>query len=123
MLDAARPQELGVNHRELREISSPLTRRLPQWSRALVGHPDQAFAQFILEGIEHGFRIGFDHASTLVSATRNMPSAREHPDVITAYIEAEVLEGRMLGPFSLDRFPDAHWNRMGVVPKGHTSGR
>ena len=118
LLDAARPQELGVAHPELLEISSPLTNRLPQWRRALAGHPDQVFARYVLEGIEHSFRVGFDYTSSLVSATRNMPSAWEHSEVITAYIAAEVLEGRMCGPFPLDRFPDVHLNRMGVVPKG-----
>jgi hypothetical protein len=122
-LEAARPPELGVVHPELLQISSPLTDRLPRWRRALAGHPDKTFAHYVLVGIEHGFRVGFDHATALSPAAQNMPSARAHSAVITDYITGELAGGRMLGPFPPGRIPGVHTNRMGVVPKGHTPGR
>ena len=122
-MDAARPPELGTAHPELRQVSSPLTDRLPQWRRALAGHPDQAFAHYVLEGIEHGFHVGFDHAASLTPSTRNMPSAGAHPDVITGYIATELAAGRMHGPFPPGQIPGVHINRMGVVPKGHVPGK
>ena len=90
---------------------------------ALAGHPDEEFRRYLLRGIEHGFRVGFDHSSSLVAARGNMPSAHSHPDVTSGYVDAEVREGRMIGPFRPGQIPDLHVNRMGVIPKGHIPGR
>ena len=95
-LDAARPPELGAAYPELGRISSPLTERLSRWRHALANHPDQVFARYILEGIQRGFRVGFDHRTTLASSARNMPSARVHPDVIGNFITAELAGGPIL---------------------------
>ena len=75
------------------------------------------------EGIRQGFRVGFDYTTPLRSARRNMPSAREHPTVVTEYIEGELAGGRVMGPLPQDLIPGIHINRMGVVPKGHTPGK
>ena len=101
----------------------PLTERLPRWQQALAGHPDRAFAQYVLNGIEHGFHVGFAHGSRLGPASRNMCSATLHPTVINSYISTELQEGRMAGLFPPGSVPGLHINRMGVVPKGHTPGR
>lgn len=52
-----------------------------------------------------------------------MLSAEAHPDAIEQYIEDEVLTGRMFGPLSRGLLPAVHVNRMGVLPKGRTSGK
>ena len=121
-LDTARPPELRVANPELQEIPPPLTDRLPVWRLAITGHPNQAFACYVLNGIEHGFRISFGHATPLSSSAQNMPSARAHPAVITDYITAELAGGRMPGLFPPDQISGVHVNRMGVVPKGHALG-
>ena len=74
-LDGARQRELKSVHPELRGIYSPLSDRLPRWERALADHPDETFARYVLRGLRAGFRVGFDHAFSLVSAGRNMQSA------------------------------------------------
>ena len=90
----------------------------------LANHPDQAFARYICDGIEHGFRIGFQRDSPLRSATINMESARQHPDIISKYLQKELSLGRMLGPFSSTKLlPPLQVNRFGVFPKGHNSGK
>ena len=90
----------------------------------LANHPDQAFARYICDGIEHGFRIGFQRDSPLRSATINMESARQHPDIISEYLQKELSLGRMLGPFSSTKLlPPLQVNRFGVIPKGHNSGK
>jgi len=45
----------------------------------LSAHPDIEYAQYLLRGIQEGFRIsiGFDHRSPLKLAGANMQSARE----------------------------------------------
>ena len=108
---------------ELQGISSPLTGHLLHWRRALAAHPDRAFAMYVLNGIEHDFRVGFAHGSPLTPTLHNMHPAALHPEAIDSYIGTETQEGRMLGPFPPGRIRGLHINRMGVVPKGHTPGR
>ena len=76
-----------------------------------------------MDGLQHGFRVGFDHSGRLRPAHRNMPSAEQHPEVIDRYLEAELTAGRILGPFSPGSILIGQINRLGVVPKGHTSGK
>jgi len=93
------------------------------WEQALAQHPDRAFVRYISEELRKGFRIGFQAGSPLQSATTNMRSALEHPEVIDTYLKGELSRGRMLGPFAdADQLPNLHINRFGVIPKGHNSG-
>ena len=62
--------------------------------------------------------------SPLEPARRNIPSAGEHPEVITKHIEKECAEGRILGPFHVDDIePRVQISRFGVISKGHTPGK
>ena len=66
---------------QLMAISIPL---VPEaWACALAVHPDHAFARYICEGIQRGFRIGFRHGSPLKSAAANMDSVRQHPHLLS----------------------------------------
>ena len=82
---------------ELSTISTPL--QADKWSEALAAHPDHAFVRYVCNGIRFGFRIGFNHSSQLKSATTNMQSAFEHPEVISQYLQKERSLGHLLGPF------------------------
>ena len=62
-------------------IRTPLNLRA--WERGLRNHPDKDYTQCILKGIEHGFPIG---VQDFQSASQNMHSAREHPEIIEAYL-------------------------------------
>ena len=73
-----------------------------------------------MDGLQHGFQVGFDHSGWLQPARRNMPSVEQHPEVIDRYLEAELTAGRILGPFSPGSILIGQINRLGVVPKGHT---
>ena len=89
-------------------------------------HPDKAFARYIhvCNGLHSGFRVGFRHGSPLQSASANMPSAQQHPEVIRDYLQSELAKGRMLGPFSsTESLPPVHINKFGVIPKGHNTGK
>ena len=72
--------------------------RLPAWQKALAGHPDERFRDYILDGITHGFHIGCDRAVRLRPCPSNMPSVQQHPQLVAAQIRAEVEAGRLLGP-------------------------
>ena len=94
------------------------------WAEALVRHPDKAFARYICSGLQFGFRIGFSGCVRLRPATCNMPSAYEHPTIVSEYLSKERALGRMLGPFnSIAGLPPLQLNRFGVIPKGHTQGK
>ena len=90
------------------------------WSKALLSHPDRAFANYVCEGLCAGFCVGFQHGSPLRSASSNMPSALLHPKVVNQYLEQELAKGRMFGHFPS---PPLHINRFGVIPKGHNTGK
>ena len=103
------------------ETATPL--RLDAWRAA---HPDRTFARLITSGIREGFRIGFNRSCPLRSAPRNNPSAIEHPEVVTEYLAKERALGRFLGPFqrqNLSALPLYQINRVGVIPKGHNTGK
>ncbi len=43
----------------LQSVATPL--QLHAWQNELSSHPDPEYRRFILHGVEHGFRIGFDY--------------------------------------------------------------
>ena len=54
----------------LREVATTL--RLQEWRKELRDYPDTTFKNYILNGIEHGFRIGFNRAISHRPASSNM---------------------------------------------------
>ncbi len=100
----------------LRGIRSPL---MPG------GHPDASYRDYLLEGLEQGFRIGFKHMNcTCRGAEANMPSAWKNREVVDQYLENEVQQGRVLGPVDSCKVPvRVVINRFGVIPKPHQPGK
>ena len=79
---------------QLQRVQTPL--RAARWSAMLENHPDKCFAQYLLEGIEKEFRIGFDYTQHSMTPCRNnMLSTLDHPQVVTDYLEQELAEGRI----------------------------
>ena len=85
---------------ELREVpydgslASPL--RIEAWERALSSQPDRNFVHFLLQGLRYGFRIGARGNALYKPAQRNLKSAYEHPQVVSAYLQREVELGHLL---------------------------
>ncbi len=120
-LDACRPAQ-EHQCKDLSVITTPLRQR--EWERSLAGHPDAAFAMYICSGLKEGFRVGYCRNYPLKSATRNMESATQHPEVVAEYLRKECASSRMLGPFpSMAHLPQLHVSRFGVIPKGHNTGK
>ena len=87
----------------------------------LQDHPNAPLVRFVLDGICHGFRIGFTKPPESLKSTRsNLEGARECPQVVNDYLSSEVVSGRVAGPFPLRAVPHVHISRFGVIPKGHT---
>jgi len=70
------------------DIISPVAKSF--WHEHLIHHPDRQFAELILSGLEDRFPIGFDTTSKLKPAKSNLISAREHPGVVSAYVQLAV---------------------------------
>ena len=120
-LNSYRPPP-GLVPANLTVINTPLS--VGMWALALQPHPDQAFTRYVLEGLCHGFRIGFNRGMPLRSAQANMRSALLHPGVVSEYIRKELSMGRMLGPFAESFLaPEWHVSRFGLIPKGHNTGK
>ena len=90
------------------------------WAAALACHPDADLRNFLVAGLTHGFRIGFNRGNPLSLAQRNMPSAEAHAAVVGEYLQRELAAGRLIGPLPASGL---HVNRFGVIPKGHTPGK
>ena len=100
---------------------SPLN--LPAWEAALVAHPDKRYTQLLSQGLRHGFRVGFTRPhGSLQPCKRNIPSAYDHPEVVSRYLQEECLQGRVLGPFPTGP-PGLHISRFGVIPKRSQPGK
>lgn len=108
---------------EAMKIVTPL--KLEAWKQMLMNHPDRSYVNYIVDGIKHGFRIGFDDTNNtkLLPATRNMQSASDHYLVITEYLHDECLKGRIAGPFSGEDVQSVHISRFGVIPKKSQPGK
>ena len=114
-LDRRRPVEPTGRVQPLQANSSPL--RWQEWDVGLSTHPDQRFRQYIVNGIQEGFRVGFDYRCQCWPSRRNIKSAMDNPQVIAQYVESECRAGRVVGPLSMEEFPFVHISRFGVIPK------
>ena len=81
----------------LGSITTPLN--IEAWASCLEDHPDRAYVKYLLDGMKYDFRIGCNWVNSRKPAKSNMPSTREHPEVIDKYIQKELNLGRIAGPF------------------------
>ena len=88
------------------------------WKKYLADHPDEAFRDCILEGIQQGFRVGFDYQGNKCHpAAGNLKSARENAGVVEEYIAKEVAAQRVVGPLTPGEVPGLQTSPFGVIPK------
>lgn len=102
-------------------VVSPLN--VSQFTRDLAGHPDRQTVAYVLEGLQHGFRLGFRPARRLKGAKKNKPSAFQNPKVIDDYLANEVARCRVAGPFPSIPLPNLHISSFGVIPKKGQPGK
>lgn len=88
-----------------------------EFARDLSGHPDREAVSYVLNRLQHGFRLGFLSSQRLKSAKSNKLSARRHPAVNDDYLAMEVALHRVAGPFDSPPFPNLHVSSFGVIPK------
>ena len=94
------------------------------WQQALAMHPDQAFAHYILHGLQRRFHIGADRAGlSLRPGPGNFPSVCQHPHLVQAHIAEEANKGWLLGPLPGHLVPLCHCSPIGLIPKPHQPGK
>ena len=93
------------------------------WDRALRSLPDREFADFIMREVTTGFRIGIREERHLRSATRNLKSAADNPQVISTYLEREAALGRLHHIHPVPSSPAIHVSPCGAIPKKHKPGK
>ena len=81
-LDAHWPKSDVSHLSKSKEVGTPLS--LLAWAEQLLSHPDRCFAEFILQGIQKGFRIGFDRRSWLQPASSNL--SVDNPQIMSEYL-------------------------------------
>ena len=103
--------------RTLQHIVSPL--RVEVWEEYLSKHPDPTFAQYLLQGLSQGFRIGFQRTARCIRAKRNLRSTYDHPEVVDTYMAHEVDLKRVvrLPLAAADTLPHLQISPIGVIPK------
>ena len=106
-----------VAHPVLPPVSAVSPIKVEEFSKELASHPDQQQVSYVIQGLQHGFRLGFHSAHKLKPAKRNKPSARHHAHIVDAYLANEVSLGRVAGPFASPPFPSLHISSFGVIPK------
>ena len=106
---------------ELQGIITPLS--LDAWKHHLRSHPHGDFVQYLLSGIQKGFRIGFDYSQFSCGKGKcNILSATKNAAVVEDYLKKEFALGRVLGLFKKDSL-EVHINHFGVIPKPHQPGK
>ena len=87
-----------------------------------MGYPDKKLCEYILCGLEHGFKIGFVGNS---SETRpnNLLSARKNSGKVSQAVVKEVERGYTSGPFVHPPLNDLHCSPIGAVIKKDGSCR
>ena len=84
----------------------------------LQDHPDPVFVSYVINGLEHGFNIGYT-ASRKNIISPNLPSCspQAHQEFISSTIHEACARGETAGPFDKQPFPVMHISGIGVVPK------
>eukprot|EP00731_Ephydatia_muelleri_P014783 Em0008g503a len=78
---------------------------LAAWEAALARHPDRDFAAYICSGIRFGFRIGFVRGRSLKSASANMFSSFQHPDIFKSISRRNWIWAGRLDPWTQPATP------------------
>ena len=88
----------------------------------LSSHPDQVWCSRLLNSLKRGTTIGYQGPRSAQSAP-NLPSAAQHPDIITEELRKECARDHIAGPYPQPPFKNLQCSGVGVVPKKNGSWR
>ena len=89
---------------------------IPELAAELSLHPDSSFRSFLLHGLTHGFRIGYNGPRDFL-ISKNLSSAIENPEIVDNYLADECVRGHTAGPFDTPPCMPFRSAGLGVVPK------
>ena len=98
-----------------RPVATPL--RPEAWRQALAKHPNPAWVAALVQGIQQGFRIGLQEHPQCRPRLTNTPSARDHSEVVDQFVQAQVSQGYMAGPFPAQDCANIITSGIAVIPK------
>ena len=102
--------------------STPLVQQA--WRHALEQHPDRDFVQYLLTGMQCGFHVGARRSSVMSSSAQgNLPSVRQHPQLVAEHLATEREAGRLLGPLPSHLAELCQVSPIGLIPKPHQPGK
>ena len=88
--------------------------------RELSHHPNRDFRNSLINALRFGTHVGYTcPEKNLVS--RNLISALQHPEVVSANLTKEISLGRVAGPFPSPPLSHMQCHPLGVVPEKHSS--
>ena len=99
-------------------VSTPIN--VEELNRELCSHPDRNFVYSLISALHHGTHIGYTGPQS-PRVSRNLISASQHPEVVSANLEKEIQLGSVAGPFSFPPLHNLQCHPVGVVPKKHSS--
>ena len=100
------------------KVSTPID--VAALQRELCTHPDRNFVNSLLNALRYGARIGY-LGPQKARVSRNLISASQHPEVVSANLDKEISLGRVAGPFPSSPLPNFQCHPVGIVPKKHSS--
>ena len=87
-------------------------------------HLDRQYVKYILHGLSVGFCIGFSHSAHKIRQRgHNHPSSLANADVVLDQVRAEVQVAHQVGPLLSEVVKRVHVSPIGLVPKGHNTGK
>lgn len=87
---------------------------------ALEGHPDQGFVLKLCVELKEGARIGYS-GPRIPRFSKNLPTAAQNPEIVSANLLKEVQLGRTAGPFTSPPFENFQISPIGIIPKKHSN--
>lgn len=94
-----------------------------RWREALQAHPDKAYTEYVVAGIQSGFHIGFNHREQgCKAASSNMLSAQQYPEPVAEYLATELRADRVVEVPAEGRAA-VQISRFGVIPKANQPGK
>ena len=79
-------------------------------------------AMFLREGLVNGFKIQYS-GPRIGMFSKNLISAKTHANILEDKLKAEIIEGRIMGPFQRPPFPNTHVSPIGIIPKSNGGWR
>ena len=93
--------------------------KVDKWTELLQGYWDTQLLHFI----EFGFPIGFNRNCPLQNHHENHKSAMEFPSDVEAYLNEEVSQEAIAGPFKTHPVINCHTSPFMTIPKANANNR